>query len=61
MTRQNETHEPDAFDVRLDRSVFGLGEQQFRAFVDHLTAPVVPNERLKRLLATPAPWDAADL
>jgi uncharacterized protein (DUF1778 family) len=57
MGQGRDTEGPGAVEARLDRSVFQLGDRQFWAIVDHLAAPVEPNERLKRLLSTPAPWD----
>jgi len=46
-----------AEDALLDRVLFRLGPDQFAAFAALLDEPPKPNERLKALLATPAPWD----
>jgi uncharacterized protein (DUF1778 family) len=46
-----------AEDALLDRQAFRLNPTQFAAFVAALDAPPAPNDRLRRLLATPAPWD----
>ena len=46
-----------AEDALLDRQAFRLDSAQFGAFVAALDAPPGPNDRLRRLIATPAPWD----
>ena len=46
-----------AEDALLDRQAFRLDAAQFAAFVAALDAPPAPNDRLRRLLATPAPWE----
>ena len=46
-----------AQDTLLDRRLFGLDADRFDAFVTLLDAPPAPNEKLKRLLATPPPWE----
>jgi uncharacterized protein (DUF1778 family) len=46
-----------AVDVLLDRRVFSLDADASTAFADMLVAPVAPNEALKRLMATKAPWE----
>lgn len=46
-----------AEDALLDGQAFRLDAAQFAAFVAALDAPPAPNDRLRRLLATPAPWD----
>jgi uncharacterized protein (DUF1778 family) len=46
-----------AEDALMDRQAFRLDATQFAAFVEALDAPPAPNDRLRRLLATPAPWD----
>lgn len=45
-----------AEDALMDRQAFRLDAAQFAAFVAALDAPPAPNDRLRRLLATPAPW-----
>ena len=47
-----------AEDTLLDRSHFRLDPERFAAFLAQLDAPIVPNDRLSRLLATPVPWEA---
>lgn len=46
-----------AEDALLDRTAFRLDAAQFSAFIAQLDAPPAPNERLRKLLATPAPWE----
>lgn len=46
-----------AEDALLDRTAFRLDAEQFSAFMAQLDAPPAPNARLRKLLATPAPWD----
>ena len=46
-----------ARDALLDRALFRLDTDRFDAFVALLDAPPAPNERLKRLLGTPSPWE----
>lgn len=46
-----------AEDALLDRTAFRLDADLFGAFMAQLDAPPAPNERLRKLLATPAPWD----
>jgi uncharacterized protein (DUF1778 family) len=41
----------------LDQRLFLLGDSDYERFVARLDAPVVPSDALKRLLATPAPWE----
>jgi uncharacterized protein (DUF1778 family) len=45
-----------AFDTLADRRVFQLDEAQWTAFMKALDAPE-NNPRLRRLLATKAPWE----
>ena len=46
-----------AEDALLDCTAFRLDAERFGAFMAQLDAPPAPNERLRKLLATPAPWD----
>ena len=46
-----------ARDAVLDRTLFGRDEDRFDVFVALLDAPPAPNEKLKRLFATPPPWE----
>ena len=41
----------------LDRRLFLLDEAQYTEFADALDAPVEPGDELRRLLATPPPWE----
>jgi uncharacterized protein (DUF1778 family) len=41
----------------LDRSVIPVSEAAYAEFVSLLDAPPKPNERLRRALQTPAPWE----
>jgi uncharacterized protein (DUF1778 family) len=47
-----------AEDVLLDRRVFCLPDDQWQAFLAVLDAPAQPNDKLRNLLHTSAPWDA---
>lgn len=46
-----------ARDALLDRTLFRLDSDRFDTFVALLDAPAAPNDKLKRLLSTPAPWE----
>jgi uncharacterized protein (DUF1778 family) len=46
-----------AEDALLDRTVFVLSPKAYSDFVARLDAPPQPNERLRRSLQTPSPWD----
>lgn len=46
-----------AEDALMDRTAFRLDAAQFGAFMAQLDAPPAPDARLRKLLATPAPWD----
>ena len=41
----------------LDQRLFMLDDRQYSEFVAILDAPAKPSKALKKLLATPAPWD----
>jgi uncharacterized protein (DUF1778 family) len=41
----------------LDRTVIPINDKAHAAFVALLDAPPQPNERLRKSLHTPAPWD----
>ena len=47
-----------AFETLSDRRVFQLDEAQWAAFMAALDMPPRDNPRLRKLLATRAPWDA---
>jgi uncharacterized protein (DUF1778 family) len=46
-----------AFDTLADRRVFQLDERQWAAFMEALDTPPEDNPRLRKLLATKAPWE----
>lgn len=46
-----------AEDTLLDRTVFEVDQKAYAKFVALLDAPPQPNERLRRTLRTPAPWE----
>lgn len=46
-----------AEDALLDRTIFVLDPKAYSEFLARLDAPPRPNERLRRSLQTPAPWD----
>ena len=48
-----------AEDALLDRTVFVVSEAAYAEFVARLDAPPEANDRLRRTMKTPAPWDKA--
>lgn len=48
----------DAEDVLLDRRVFSLDAEAFEKFMALLDAPPSENPKLRKLMATPAPWES---
>src|SRR5712672_790049 len=48
-----------AEDALLDRTVFTVSPAAYAEFPVRLDAPPQPNERLRRTMQTPAPWDRA--
>jgi uncharacterized protein (DUF1778 family) len=48
-----------AEEALLDRTLFTLREDDFRAFVALLDAPPAENQRLRKLMQSTPPWDAA--
>ena len=48
-----------AEEALLDRTVFAVSPEAYADFLARLDAPVQPNERLRRTMETPAPWDPA--
>jgi uncharacterized protein (DUF1778 family) len=46
-----------AIDVLLDQRLFTLNEDQYAAFLRALESTPAPNKKLKRLLASKAPWE----
>lgn len=47
----------EAEDVLLDKVFFSLDTQSFNQFRAMLDNPPAPNEHLRRLMATKAPWE----
>jgi uncharacterized protein (DUF1778 family) len=47
-----------AEDVLLNQTYFALDSEKMAAFQALLDKPPAPNDRLRRLLNAPAPWDA---
>jgi uncharacterized protein (DUF1778 family) len=47
----------EAEDVLLDKVIFRLDTQAFTQFQAALDNPPAPNEQLRRLMATKAPWE----
>jgi uncharacterized protein (DUF1778 family) len=48
-----------AEDTLLDRTVFTATPEGYAEFLARLDASPQPNERLRRTMRTPAPWDPA--
>jgi len=46
-----------ATDTLLDRTVFTVSPKVYKEFLARLDAPPQPNERLRKSLRTPAPWE----
>jgi uncharacterized protein (DUF1778 family) len=46
-----------AAEALLDRIIIGAGPEAYDAFLARLDAPPQPNERLRRTMQTPAPWE----
>ena len=46
-----------AEDALLDRTTFLVSSEAYEEFLARLDAPAQPNERLRRTLETPAPWE----
>lgn len=46
-----------AEDALMDRTLFLVGPEAFDAFRARLDEPPHPNEKLRRSLQTPAPWE----
>ena len=52
-----ETARARARDVLLDQTVFALDESAHATFLEILDAPAPANDRLRKLLRDPAPWE----
>lgn len=48
-------------DALLDRTLFVVGPEAFDAFRARLDEPPHPNDKLRRALQTPAPWERHEL
>ncbi len=46
-----------AEDALLDRTVFAVSPEAYAAYLARLDAPALPNDRLRRTMQAPAPWD----
>lgn len=46
-----------AEEALLDQALFVVGEEAYAEFVERLASPPAPDERLKKTLQTPVPWD----
>ena len=46
-----------ATEVLLDQRLFALDHERYAAFVRALESPPAPNEKLKKLLRSRAPWE----
>lgn len=46
-----------AEDTLLDQTLFTVSDESYRAFLARLDAAPQTNDRLKRAMAAPAPWD----
>jgi uncharacterized protein (DUF1778 family) len=46
-----------AEETLLDRTLFVVGPKAYREFLARLDAPPKPNERLRKSMRTPAPWE----
>jgi uncharacterized protein (DUF1778 family) len=46
-----------AEEALLDRTVLTISPEAYAEFVARLDAPAQPNERLRRAIQTPAPWE----
>ncbi len=48
-----------AEEALLDRTVLTVSPEAYTAFLTRLEQPVQPNERLRRTMQTPVPWEPA--
>jgi uncharacterized protein (DUF1778 family) len=46
-----------AQDALLDQTLFKVSPEIYEKFVARLDAPPAPNEKLRRMMTTPAPWE----
>lgn len=48
-----------AEETLLDRAILSVTPDAYAEFLARLDAPAQPNERLRKTMQTPAPWDKA--
>lgn len=48
-----------AEDTLLDRAVLSVSPEAYAEFLARLDAPAQPNERLRKTMQAPTPWDKA--
>ncbi len=48
-----------AEEATLDRVLFQVSPEVYAEFLARLNEPPQPNERLRKTMQTPAPWEAA--
>jgi uncharacterized protein (DUF1778 family) len=58
MDELGESARKSAMDVLLDQRLLTLNAERFKAFMAVLDRPPAPNEKLKALLASKAPWES---
>ncbi len=46
-----------AEDALLDRTILPVSQEAYEQWLERLDAPPQPNEKLRRALHTPAPWE----
>lgn len=46
-----------AQEALLDRTLFNVSPEDYARFVERLDAPPAPNEKLRRMMTTKAPWE----
>jgi uncharacterized protein (DUF1778 family) len=46
-----------AQDALLDQTLFKVSPEVYAEFVARLDAPPAPNDKLRRMMTTPAPWE----
>lgn len=52
-----ESSRKNAIDVLLDQRLFTLNDEHYDSFVRALDKAPAPNEKLKRLMSSKAPWE----
>jgi len=48
-----------AEDTLLDQVMFSVSPEAYQDFIARLDAPAKPNDRLRRTMQAPSPWDPA--